>query len=234
MAQMPWVMQEYGHASSVAAVMPPQAGRPVQPQPQPQPQHHELDMGDQPAAKRARHYGGPIATMLDGHRFRSRNEARLAVFLGKLGVPYDFEGCAFSMRDGTRYTPDFYLIEQRTWIEFKPRYPHQSEIEKVAELCKRGYRTVLLYGDKYVAPFGVDAADARGGPYGRVYTHADGLRGMAFDGSGRRLAGDAAFTMDGLGNVELAVCATPYEMAAAARPARLLAAYTAARDAHFD
>ncbi len=47
-----------------------------------------------------------IETEYDGHRFRSRLEARWAVFFNAVGLTYEYEIEGFEM-DGTRYLPDF-------------------------------------------------------------------------------------------------------------------------------
>ena len=49
----------------------------------------------------------PIQTYYDGHWFRSRLEARWAVVLKYLGVPYEYEPEGFDLGDGMRYLPDF-------------------------------------------------------------------------------------------------------------------------------
>ena len=49
-----------------------------------------------------------IETEYDGHRFRSRLEARWAVFFNAIGLTYEYEIEGFEM-DGTRYLPAFYI-----------------------------------------------------------------------------------------------------------------------------
>ena len=186
-----------------------------------------------PPAKRARVYGGPITTFLHGNRFRSRNEARFATFLKALNVDYQYEVTTFVMANGSRYTPDFYLTAQRLWIEFKPQYPHLEEMAKVSELCRRGFNVVLMYGDVFVPPFGVDAAAASGGAFGRSYAHGGAVRGMMWDSHGKRVAGEAAFVWVG-GDVDIVACKSALDMAAAVQPQALVNAYTAARTAHFE
>jgi hypothetical protein len=70
----------------------------------------------------------PIETVYKGYRFRSRLEARWAVFLDKLGIPYQYEKEGFEL-DGEWYLPDFWLPlpeadERHTgsgyWLEIKP------------------------------------------------------------------------------------------------------------------
>lgn len=61
----------------------------------------------------------PIETFYNGYRFRSRLEARWAVFFDSLGMPYEYEPEGFSLSDGTFYLPDFYLPQSREWFEVK-------------------------------------------------------------------------------------------------------------------
>ena len=48
-----------------------------------------------------------IETIYNGHRFRSRLEARWAVFFDTLGVAYEYEPEGFDLGDGLWYLPDF-------------------------------------------------------------------------------------------------------------------------------
>ncbi|MBQ1293958.1 MAG: hypothetical protein IIY21_07950 [Clostridiales bacterium] len=48
-----------------------------------------------------------IETCYNGYRFRSRLEARWAVFFDALGVKYEYEPEGFELDDGTWYLPDF-------------------------------------------------------------------------------------------------------------------------------
>lgn len=49
----------------------------------------------------------PIETIYNGYRFRSRLEARWAVFFDALGVKYEYEPEGFNLGDGLYYLPDF-------------------------------------------------------------------------------------------------------------------------------
>lgn len=61
-----------------------------------------------------------IETRYRGFRFRSRLEARWAIYLDQLGVPWDYEREGFDL--GSRWhLPDFWLPQQRAWLEIKPR-----------------------------------------------------------------------------------------------------------------
>lgn len=48
-----------------------------------------------------------IETEYNGYRFRSRLEARWAVFFDALGVKYEYEPEGFELPSGKRYLPDF-------------------------------------------------------------------------------------------------------------------------------
>lgn len=60
-----------------------------------------------------------IETIYRGYRFRSRLEARWAVFFDAVGLPFEYEKEGFTLDDGTRYLPDFWLPSLKMWIEIK-------------------------------------------------------------------------------------------------------------------
>ena len=53
----------------------------------------------------------PIETEYKGYRFRSRLEARWAVFFDACGVKWDYEVEGFDLGDGIKYLPDFVLYD---------------------------------------------------------------------------------------------------------------------------
>ena len=61
----------------------------------------------------------PIETYYDGYKFRSRLEARWAVFFNTVRTPYQYEPEGFDL-GLTWYLPDFFLPELGTWVEIKP------------------------------------------------------------------------------------------------------------------
>lgn len=77
-----------------------------------------------------------IETEYDGHRFRSRLEARWAVFFNAIGLTYEYEIEGFEM-DGTRYLPDFYIPSLNRWFEIKGKPLSLDEIKKCEEFCRR-------------------------------------------------------------------------------------------------
>ena len=60
----------------------------------------------------------PIETKYNGFRFRSRLEARWAVFFDMIGLKYEYEVEGFEM-NGIRYLPDFYIPSLDRWFEIK-------------------------------------------------------------------------------------------------------------------
>lgn len=60
-----------------------------------------------------------IETRYGGYRFRSRLEARWAVFFDELGVPWDYEPQGFDLGRAGLYLPDFWLENHGCWFEVK-------------------------------------------------------------------------------------------------------------------
>lgn len=61
-----------------------------------------------------------IETTYAGCRFRSRLEARWAVFLDSLGIVWEYEPQGYTVGpDATPYLPDFWLPEMKLWAEVK-------------------------------------------------------------------------------------------------------------------
>ncbi len=74
-----------------------------------------------------------IQTRYKGHHFRSRLEARWAVFFDAAGVKWEYEKEGYDLselaaEDGkqdriNRYLPDFWLPEYKVWVEIKGQLP---------------------------------------------------------------------------------------------------------------
>lgn len=60
-----------------------------------------------------------IETEYAGYLFRSRLEARWAVFFDALDIKWQYETEGFENQYGDRYLPDFFFPETRTWVEVK-------------------------------------------------------------------------------------------------------------------
>lgn len=106
--------------------------------------------------------GGPraIETIYNGYRFRSRLEARWAVFMDAIGVAYQYELEGFKLSSGKLYLPDFYLPTLNTWLEVKGEWEVQREDET---WCKA--RDLALDMDERVCVF-VGQFDSASSLYG--------------------------------------------------------------------
>ena len=71
-----------------------------------------------------------IETIHNGYRFRSRLEARWAVFFDALGIRYEYEKEGFEF-EGYSYLPDFYLPDYGYFVEIKPPELTDVEYEKL-------------------------------------------------------------------------------------------------------
>lgn len=71
----------------------------------------------------------PIETHFDGYHFRSRLEARWAVFFKTLRIVYEYEKEGYDL-DGVWYLPDFWLPEQDCFVEIKGQEPTREEERK--------------------------------------------------------------------------------------------------------
>jgi hypothetical protein len=87
-----------------------------------------------------------IETNYKGYRFRSRLEARWAVYLDSLGLQWEYELQGFDL-EGTRYLPDFWLPQVRMWAEVKPEEFSAEEYRKLGLLAKHsGHKCIMLVG----------------------------------------------------------------------------------------
>lgn len=73
-----------------------------------------------------------IETMYNGYRFRSRLEARWAVFFDALEIKYEYESQGFDLGELGQYLPDFWLPELNYCIEVKGKEPTQKEYDRLA------------------------------------------------------------------------------------------------------
>jgi hypothetical protein len=63
-----------------------------------------------------------IETRYKGYRFRSRLEARWAVFFDAIGLRWEYEPQGFELPGGGRYLPDFFIRHLGLWLEIKPSW----------------------------------------------------------------------------------------------------------------
>lgn len=82
-----------------------------------------------------------IETQYKGYRFRSRLEARWAVFFDQLGIEWQYEIEGFRY-DGGYYLPDFYLPKMGLYVEVKP---DDSAVNQVhLEAMRKADKPILL------------------------------------------------------------------------------------------
>lgn len=120
----------------------------------------------------------PIQTRYKGYHFRSRLEARWAVFMDALGLTWEYEPQGFDL-DGVWYLPDFWLPFDRLWLEVKPfleTYEQSLDSHQKALLlvAHTGQRAVQLKG-------GLDPIQAEEGGAHLIY-RPDGEGGSDWRG----------------------------------------------------
>ena len=87
-----------------------------------------------------------IETIYNGYKFRSRLEARWAVFFDKVGVEYEYEMEGFSLPNGKNYLPDFYIPSMDLYVEVKPKLEllTDNELIKIDGFALDGEKNLLL------------------------------------------------------------------------------------------
>jgi hypothetical protein len=88
-----------------------------------------------------------IETLYKGCLFRSRLEARWAVFFDALDKVWLYEPEGFVLEDDICYLPDFYLPEEEVWIEVKPltaEGPTDDDLRKCCLLSKHTKQGVVM------------------------------------------------------------------------------------------
>lgn len=109
---------------------------------------------EQPAEEGLRPIGGvaeqvaaavpaAIPTTYKGVTYRSRTEARWAVFFDVLGVSAEWEPEGYQLGD-IRYLPDFYIPAWKIFVEIKGEYPTPFEREKARRLADATGKPVWL------------------------------------------------------------------------------------------
>jgi hypothetical protein len=101
-----------------------------------------------------------IETRYKGYRFRSRLEARWAVFFDALGIAWEYEKQGFALTSGN-YLPDFWLPKHRYWIEIKGEHPSEEEQALGMELAEAtDDRVFLFFGSIFVPSYERPGASA--------------------------------------------------------------------------
>lgn len=86
-----------------------------------------------------------IDTVYQGDKFRSRVEAKWAVFYHTLGIAYEYEKEGYILPNGTRYLCDFWLPELDCWVEIKGEKPTKEEEAKAEGLVEATGKDVYIF-----------------------------------------------------------------------------------------
>lgn len=106
----------------------------------------------------------PIETRYKGYRFRSRLEARWAVFFDALGWEWEYEPEGVVLPSGRPYLPDFRIRTIHAWVEIKPRDRFPLEVRDYAGMVGSGQVQesyfLLIQGHPGVDSYGVTVLEA--------------------------------------------------------------------------
>ena len=107
-----------------------------------------------------------IETEYNGYKFRSRLEAKWAVFFDAMNISYEYEPEGFVLSNGAKYLPDFYLPLFKMYVEVKPETPvfisyngdyvtFDKGFEKYGyfahDIAQAGYSAWFVFGDPQTA-----------------------------------------------------------------------------------
>lgn len=85
-----------------------------------------------------------IETIYNDYKFRSRTEARWAVFFDTLGIEYNYELEGFDLGQAGWYLPDFWLPQLHWWIEIKGQPANHRELAMAETLSKMSGQWVII------------------------------------------------------------------------------------------
>ena len=131
----------------------------------------------------------PIETEYKGYRFRSRLEARWAIFFDACGVDWEYEPEGYDLGDGLYYLPDFLLhgVDGRDggdlYVEVKGQMTDLDAL-KINRFAEQGGK-VLVVGK---IPEGDDAADISEDISRRAYSN--GNEGWPYEFNFETIDGD--------------------------------------------
>jgi len=110
-----------------------------------------------------------IETVYNGYKFRSRLEARYAVFFDKLGIKYEYEKEGYDLGDEGYYLPDFWLPNNYLHVEVKGEYPSDEYMAMLRVFRDKSNSGVLLAVglplENKLTLMANDCTDSSGGAY---------------------------------------------------------------------
>ena len=86
----------------------------------------------------------PIETHYKGYRFRSRLEARWAIYFDVCGIKWEYEREGFDLGRLGPYLPDFWLPQVQMWAEVKAQEFTKAERAKCRALARYSKTCVLM------------------------------------------------------------------------------------------
>lgn len=102
----------------------------------------------------------PIETSYRGYRFRSRLEARWAVWFDALKTSWLYEPEGFNLGPAGLYLPDFWLSDLDCWIEVKPEPPAADQARRCMALAAQSSKAAVMLvgtpGDEWLLIFRPD------------------------------------------------------------------------------
>ena len=91
----------------------------------------------------------PIETLYRGHYFRSKAEARFAVFLDCLGVKWEYEPQGFDLGNGLKYLPDFKIYNVEIWDENRDKCNYDTyeprDDSRTGKLLKPDFEKIMRF-----------------------------------------------------------------------------------------
>ena len=94
----------------------------------------------------------PIETLYKGYRFRSRLEARWAVFFDALGIEYQYEPEGYNLGELGWYLPDFLITTLKEglkfFVEVKGNFADEAGIKKARFLdgnCSDDFEGCMIF-----------------------------------------------------------------------------------------
>ena len=99
-----------------------------------------------------REYSYVLPTQHNGITYRSRLEAKWAVFYSTLNIQFQYEPDGYNL-GGIWYLPDFFLPKQQCFIEIKPTYPTDAEETKLSQLSIFTQKRCFLFFGGVSIPF---------------------------------------------------------------------------------
>jgi hypothetical protein len=113
-----------------------------------------------------------IQTEYNEYLFRSRLEARWAIFFDACGIEWEYEPEGLILSDGTYYLPDFYLLDFNCYFEVKRKSMKEDAEEEIRKISNGRdtdeWAGIVCFGDPMdddLRIFCQETDDSGGGGY---------------------------------------------------------------------